>query len=356
MKVCLVTDLHFGCRNDSKRFRDQATRFFRDVFFPCIDTLGIKTIVDLGDIVDRRTYVNFVTANRLRTDYLEPVSERGIEHHIIAGNHDTAFKSDNNINSLHELIGDRYTTKKHLYIDPSHITLDKTDFLLVPWMSPENKARSVEAIRTSRARVCLGHLELIGFETDGKIMDHGDDPSLFSNFEFVGSGHYHHPSQKGNIRYLGSTYQQTWGDYNCPRGFHIFDTDTLQLQHISNPWKMHVKLWYDDSVASKVTDVLDDLDENQLHGRIIKVIVKSRNNGLFFDEYMRRLEEMEADIEVVDDHKHLDTITMEDAVADLSDPLSLLKTHVDLIERPVDKPALHLLLADVYKEAMDRRA
>ena len=282
------------------------------------------------------------------------MSERGIEHHILAGNHDTAFKSDNSINSLHELIGDRYRNK-HLYIDAETVNIAGTDICMVPWMSPENKSRSIAAIRASRARVCLGHLELIGFETDGKVMEHGDDPAIFNHFEFVGSGHYHHPSQKGNVRYLGSTFQMTWGDYNCTRGFHIFDTETLKLQHINNPWQMHVKLWYDDSVAKKITDVLDDLDESKLRGRIIKVIVKSRNNGLFFDEYMRRLEEMDADIEVVDDHKYLDEITMEDAVADLSDPLSLLKTHVDLIERDVDKPALHMLLADVYKEAMDRR-
>lgn len=356
MKVAVVCDLHAGIRNDNKRFRDQFSRFFREQFFPCIDALKIKTIVDLGDIVDRRSYINFATSNMLHADYLAPAADRDIEHHIIAGNHDTFFKNDNSINALYELIGDRYQfAQKHLYIDPATIMLGDVETLLVPWMSPENKERSIQAIKTSKAQVCLGHLELIGFETDGKVMEHGDDPALFDHFEFVGSGHYHHPSQRGNITYFGAAMEYTWGDYNGIRGFHIFDTETMKFQRIVNPWKMHVKLWYDDSVAKNVNDVLDDLDANQLNGRVIKVIVKSRNNGLFFDEYMKVLDEMNADIEVVEDHKHIDEITMEDAVADLSEPLALLDTHIDLIERNIDKAALKMLLHDVHKEAMDRR-
>jgi DNA repair exonuclease SbcCD nuclease subunit len=52
----------------------------------------------------------------------------------------------------------------------------------------------------------------------------------FLKFELVMSGHFHTKSQKGNITYLGNTYQMYWNDYADQRGFHIFDTDTLKLE------------------------------------------------------------------------------------------------------------------------------
>ena len=38
-----------------------------------------------------------------------------------------------------------------------------------------------------------------------------------------------------------------WSDYNCPKGFHIFDTDTRELERIENPLPIFKKLSYDDT-------------------------------------------------------------------------------------------------------------
>ena len=63
----------FGVRNDNVSFLDSSKSFLDNVFFPEIDRQQIKIIVHLGDLVDRRKYINIQTANRLREDFLDPI-------------------------------------------------------------------------------------------------------------------------------------------------------------------------------------------------------------------------------------------------------------------------------------------
>ena len=61
MKLALVTDIHFGARNDNQRVADFQERFFKEEFFPYLDEHNITTVVDLGDTFDRRKYINFIS-------------------------------------------------------------------------------------------------------------------------------------------------------------------------------------------------------------------------------------------------------------------------------------------------------
>ena len=49
---------------------------------------------------------------------------------------------------------------------------------------------------------------------------------MFRRFEMVLSGHFHKKSDDGQIYFLGSQYEFNWNDYNCQKGFHVFDTET----------------------------------------------------------------------------------------------------------------------------------
>ena len=74
MKIALITDTHFGARNDSIPFNDYFYKFYEDVFFPEIDKRGINTIIHLGDTMDRRKFVSYKIANDFRTRFIKPVS------------------------------------------------------------------------------------------------------------------------------------------------------------------------------------------------------------------------------------------------------------------------------------------
>ena len=69
MKIAILNDTHFGVRNDSEAFRNYQLKFFNDIFFPYLKKHNIKTIVHLGDVVDRRKFINFETASTFKEHF-----------------------------------------------------------------------------------------------------------------------------------------------------------------------------------------------------------------------------------------------------------------------------------------------
>ena len=70
MKIALITDTHFGARGDSMLFYDYMMEFYNEVFFPYIDEKKINTVIHLGDVVDRRKFINFNVLHRFKKDFL----------------------------------------------------------------------------------------------------------------------------------------------------------------------------------------------------------------------------------------------------------------------------------------------
>ena len=83
MKLALVTDLHFGVRNDNASFADFFERFYSEVFFPYLKEHNIDTIVDLGDTFDRRKYVNFVSLDRAKKMFFDPIDKNNYKLHAL---------------------------------------------------------------------------------------------------------------------------------------------------------------------------------------------------------------------------------------------------------------------------------
>ena len=66
MKIALLNDTHFGCRNDSPAFIKYQNRFYDELFFPYLIENKIDTLIHLGDVVDRRKFINFNTAHNFQ--------------------------------------------------------------------------------------------------------------------------------------------------------------------------------------------------------------------------------------------------------------------------------------------------
>ena len=228
MKVALVTDTHWGARNDSKVFAKYFSKFWKETFFPYIDKHNIDHIIHLGDIVDRRKYINYVTADNLKKDFINPLIQRDIKFWCLIGNHDIYYRNSLEINALDQLYG--VDKNINLISKPKEITIDGCKLLLMPWICQNNWNDSWEAIKKSKSQIMMGHLELNGFEMHkGAVCETGLDLQEFSKFDMVLSGHFHHRSSSDNIYYLGAPYEITWSDYQDPKGFHIFDTQTREL-------------------------------------------------------------------------------------------------------------------------------
>lgn len=346
MKLAIVSDTHYGVRNDNIAFIDQSKKFFDDVFFPYLVENKIKVLIHLGDLVDRRKYININTAKRLRTDFLDRIEELGIEFHMIAGNHDTYFKNSNSTNSLYELGVHKYATSK-VYIEPTEVMFGSIKILFVPWICDDNRERTLSMIKDTNAQICFGHLELSGFEMfKGSNISHGDDPVTFNKFDVVCSGHFHHRSSDGHIFYLGNHMEFTWSDYDDPKGFHIFDTKDRSLTFIQNPHRMFKKVWYDDS------EPLQDVDFSEYTGCIVKLIVKNKSNLYTFDKFVENLVNANPlEMQIVEDHLNITLVDDETIVDEAESTIEIFKRYIDDISE-IDKKKLENTIVDLYNEAV----
>jgi DNA repair exonuclease SbcCD nuclease subunit len=289
---------------------------------------------------------------RCRKDFLEVLDNRGYQTHIIAGNHDEYYKDTYKINALEELVGDRYeyiTT----HSTPYTLNISACEILLMPWITKDNEQQAFDAINNSKAPILMGHLELEGFEFyKGQVSDHGQSSSIFSRFVNVYSGHYHHRSSRNNIHYLGAFSEHIWSDYNDPKGFHIFDTETRALTFIRNPYTIFEKIWYNDTDYT-IEDIASR-DYEKYKNKIIKVIVQNKTNPYWFDMFVDNLEKSGIlELQVVEDHLNLNLEQDEDIVNEAEDTLSIFKTYINQINTSDDiKKKIENTVHSLYNEAL----
>lgn len=357
MKVAIITDTHFGARGDSLPMLQSMQRFYDNVFFPTLDKYNISRVLHGGDYVDRRKYINYQTAQFIRNGYRAPLRARGIIEDVIVGNHDIFFKGTTELNAIQELYEDDPTV--NIYTEPAEIEIDGTNILLLPWVADNNRDKTIHALKTSNAAIVLGHLEISGFQMHRGMTSHeGFNPDVFDRFELVMSGHYHHKSQTGRIHYLGAPYAMIWSDYRDPRGFHIFDTTTRELEFIENPYSLFARLVYDDAGQkhSYVQDLIRSINapDSPYRDAYVKIVVKTKEQPYWFDLMMDALYKVGAqDVIVVDDIIVNDDDT-DDAVegAPDVDTLTLMREYVDTLTISCDKDELNAYLRQKYHEAI----
>ena len=342
MKIALITDTHFGARNDNLNFNEHFYQFYEGVFFPYLQQNNIKTCIHLGDCFDRRKYVSYRTAKDFRERFIIPFNTLGIDLHMLVGNHDIYYKNTLRINAPQELLGG-YNID--VIDEPTTRNYDGTDILLLPWICDENRDDTFRSITKSTAPVCMGHLELNGFEAHpGHVMNMGMDTNPFSKFERVFTGHYHMKSTKGNISYLGNPYQLYWNDYGCKRGFHVFDTETLKTTFYRNPFDMFYKLYYDNGVRNQI-------HPSDLEGTFVKLIVEDKGDQTKFDYAVRQLQSWGlADLKIIEDL----SVEMGDSlVLETEDTITLLDKYIDEIDLPVDSENVKSIMRSLYVEACE---
>tara|TARA_B100000029_G_scaffold29857_1_gene28677 strand:+ start:6027 stop:7058 length:1032 start_codon:yes stop_codon:yes gene_type:complete len=342
MKILLITDQHFGVRNDNLYFVEHYKKFYSKIVIPFIKASGIKEIINLGDTFDKRRSINYMSLEAAKEMWFDPIKELGCKMTALVGNHDIYYKNTLRINSPDELLGG-YDID--VITEPTTRSYDGTDILLLPWICDENYDRTLRSITESTAPVCMGHLELNGFEAHpGHVMQTGTDMSMFTKFDKVFSGHYHTKSNMGNCYYLGNPYQLYWNDYGQKRGFHVFDTETLRTTFYRNPFDTFHKLYYNGGVTIP--------PEEEIKGTFVKLIVEDKGDYAKFDYVVRQLQDIGlADLKIVEDL----SVDLEngDSVVETEDTMTLLDNYIDEIDLKVDRNNVKSIMRSLYLEASE---
>lgn len=357
-RIPIITDTHAGARGDSQVIYNNQEEFYTKVFWPAIDAEGgVSTILHLGDVTDRRKFINYQTLSFAKHMFFEPARERGITVHWVLGNHDLPYKHSLQLSS-HEAFREYDNVRVHR--DATIVTIEDVPVLLVPWLCDENMRSATAAIQAFDGSVVMGHFEFGGFDMFRGIPNtHGMSIDAFQHFPLVLSGHYHHRSSQGNIHYLGSPYQMIWSDHGDARGFHWWTPQTHQLDFVENPYRLFYKFTYDDTnqPGIYVQELLDLMKYANLTQKIVKVVVKQKTQPMWYDAFADAALKLGAhDLQFVDDtawsgadfdaveHDHdLDTLTL---IHKYVESLPWANSH---IQRDVTS-----LMSELYQEATDQ--
>ena len=344
MKVAIITDQHFGCRKNSKVFHDYFLKFYNDVFFPTIEKEGITTVIDMGDTFDSRKGIDFAALAWSKVNYFDRLEQLGCTVHTIVGNHTAYYKNTNEVNAIDLLL--REYDNIHIYSEATEIKVDKLNILLVPWINNENEKSTLKLIEKTNCPVTMGHLELKGFRIHrGYVMESGTDCNLFNKFERVYSGHYHTRSNKDNNYYLGNPYEIYWNDLEDTRGFHIFDTDTLEHTPVNNPYRIFYTIYYSDHDYQT-------FDTRELEGKIVKLIVRKKTNPKKFEKFVDKLYNSNVhELKIIENFVIQESEDFE--AFESEDTLSILNRYIEEAEINLDKSTVQKMIQEIYQEACE---
>ena len=344
MKVAIITDQHFGCRKNSKIFHDYFLKFYNDVFFPTIEREGITTVIDMGDTFDSRKGIDFAALAWSKVNYFDRLEKLGCTVHTIVGNHTAYYKNTNEVNAIDLLL--REYDNVNIYSETTNIEVGGLSILLVPWINNENEERTLSMIKKSSSPVVMGHLEFKGFRIHrGYVMETGTDCNLFNKFERVYSGHYHTRSNQDNIYYLGNPYEIYWNDLEDTRGFHIFDTDTLEHTPVNNPYRIFYNIYYNDHNYQT-------FDTRELEGKIVKLIVRKKTDPKKFEKFVDKLYNSNVqELKIIENFVIQESEDFE--AFESEDTLSILNRYIEEAEINLDKSRVQKMIQEIYQEACE---
>ncbi len=342
MKIAIITDTHFGARKGSKHLHDYFELFYKNIFFPSLEEHQIDTVVHMGDIFDSRKSMDYQSLDWANKVVFEPLKKYKV--HAITGNHDCYYKNTNDINSPELLLTDYPNIKT--YSKATEIKLDKLKVLMLPWINSENYQESLNLIKKSKSKVVMGHLELNGFKaTRGHMMETGMDVNTFDKFEKVYSGHFHTRSNDGKIFYLGNPYEMFWNDVNDPRGFTIFDTETITHTSINNPYKLFYNIYYEDTNYKL-------FNATEYENKIVKIIVRKKSKPKDFDKFIDKLYAVGVqDLKIIENFEIQENEDFD--IDEDENTLSILNRYIDESEFEYDKNIIKGIFQDLYKQACE---
>ena len=308
----------------------------------------IKTVFQLGDLFDKRRSIDFLSLAECKRFIFKPLQAEGITFHTLLGNHDLYYRESLSINSTGLLLGE--FDNIHMYDKPTKVMFDDTTIDVIPWICKENELDTFEFMLNSNSDLCFGHFEILGFSMQKGMESHdGIHTNVFAKYEKVFSGHFHTRSDKDNILYVGTPYDNTYADLNDPKGFHIFDTETRQTEFIKNPYTMFIRHEYDD-----VKNDYNIIDMSQFHHKYVKIVVTNKTDFYMFDKFLKKLYDADTyEIKILEDLSDFSEGSVDTEEVSIENTLDVLEHYVDSVTDESNQEKIKKFMKSLYLEALE---
>ena len=214
MKCLLTADIHLGVSRNDDIWLEQSIRLFQHIIDECIKR-DVYSLCILGDFFHDRKNLYIKTMDTA-LKIVDMLKKNNIHVLYLKGNHDVFYKTENSVSSLQ--IFNEYPNIE-IIDEPTIID----DICFTSWNG-----------EFLDAKYLLGHLEINDFPvTNTRIFDKAHyNPTDFKQYEKVITGHFHIPSTRENITYLGAPFHMTFNDVDSIRGFYYFDSEKDILEFI----------------------------------------------------------------------------------------------------------------------------
>lgn len=343
MKVALLGDTHFGVRDGAKNMHE----YFEKVYGWFIDemqTRNLAHVYQFGDIFDKRKGVDSYSATEAKRYFFNRLEDNLFYFTALVGNHDSFFTNTIEVNSPDLLLQDYANV--NLVQSPRRSIVGGTMVDIIPWICRDNHEEIIKFIEQSESEYCFGHFEIAGFAMYKGVESHGGlSADLFKKYKAVYSGHYHTRSTVGNITYIGTPCEMTWNDYDDPRGFHVLDVETGEIEFVKCPYNLFTKIVYNE-------DTLDLKSIPDVKAKYVKLVVEKRTDFKKFDKYVTAINEAGIhDLKIIEDLSDFSEENIDTDKLDLDDTPTLLSNYVDEVETDLDKDRLKREMNLLYLEA-----
>lgn len=248
-KIVVLGDTHFDIFHNTKQERmyGYQEKFFDEIFFPYLLKHNIKTVIQLGDLFDKRVSVSQRSIAFAKRVFFDRLKENNIDVIILVGNHDIYLKDSLKIITAEQVLGEYSNIT--LIKKPTQVQVDGEYFSFIPWICKENQDEISRFIKNDKCDIAFGHLEIAGAKlSKHSIMEHGTDVAMVKKYDKVYSGHFHTRSTFQNVQFVGTPYELTRVDANDSKSFAVLDTDDLSIHEIiDNPFTIYEQITVESS-------------------------------------------------------------------------------------------------------------
>lgn len=266
--ILLITDTHLSESNIELNLS-----IFRQTINYCKD-LGLNNVFHLGDVFHSRKSQP-LSVLKCFQEILDMFSESDILLYVIPGNHD---KTDY---SSHSSFLDPFRDHPNLQLcDRSTcIRFPGVQIFTCPYYNELeyekelNTCIALSKIQIElKTKILLTHIGVTGAVMNNGIKVESVGEKVFSYFDSVFVGHYHDEQKFGNIHYIGSAFQQNYGECYEDKGLTLVNKD-LTTQKINLDFPKYIKLEVDVDKLSpnSIREVINEKEKTSDNLRVILV-------------------------------------------------------------------------------------
>jgi DNA repair exonuclease SbcCD nuclease subunit len=325
-KILLWSDIHIHAHKKSTDRLHDCLKVLEWVFQTAVSR-NITNIIFAGDLFQDRQKIDVMTY-ALTFKVFSKYCNNNFKIYLLLGNHDLWYYDKWDISSVQPFSALPGITliDKDCSID---INGEKIDFL--PYL--HDPVDSLSKLKFNKNKILVGHLACHGAKLNTLYNTYSDvviehdaemvkiDVNLFLDWEQVFLGHYHNQQRLGNVEYIGSPLQLTFGEAFQHKHIIIYDTKTKEKEYIRNNFSpQHFIIPY------------EDLAKYDLEDNFLRVSVKNHSTNSLI-EIKKEIEQFcPRTLEIIPIVKETESQIIEDAKAILQREDEMLEKYVQQVE------------------------